>query len=231
MEREKKEKVREQINTLMDEFKSKFDENGVCKTTNLPYDEFYFRVDGVNIVTGRKSDVRGFDCTGRCVTNKFEIYDKNGFKQDGTHYKTGKKYHIGYNAYCVDENGKTIRGYLHQDIQIAKGYVEALFKPTKTMNGVTYIKTYAKSKSVTVETAKKELRVKVFTAGEMYPEFKEEIEKIVEETKMSIREKTMALVMLKRKSKDNQEVIRKYEEYIKRLKDKIDAISIGMGER
>ena len=36
------------------------------------------------------------------------VYDENGFKQDGTYMETGEKYHDGYNAFGVDENGKTI---------------------------------------------------------------------------------------------------------------------------
>lgn len=96
-------------------FEAKFDENGICRETGLRYDQYYFTINGTNVITKIDVDMRGFEFSGRCRSNDFLPYDKNGFKMDGTHYETGERYYKGYNAYGVDENGKIVK-VIHQEI-------------------------------------------------------------------------------------------------------------------
>lgn len=81
-------------------------EDGQYVSTGLKYNEYGFRADRKHAVTKSYVDVRGFNIKGENIPNKGRMHDKKGFKQDGTYWRTGEKYHNGYNAYDVDIEGK-----------------------------------------------------------------------------------------------------------------------------
>lgn len=106
-----------------------FDRNGIHRDTGLPYDKFYFDVDGYywkKTVDGRvktkdkfnedhytrKGELIEITETGKQI-NRGTVYDKRGFYFDGTHYLTGKGYdERGFDKdgywYTEDENGNMV---------------------------------------------------------------------------------------------------------------------------
>lgn len=227
-------KKQEELQIKKEDFESKFDEEGICKTTNLPYDENFFNKAQINTITGRVVNSRGFNCFGECVRNEGKKYDRNGFKIDGTHYLTGEKYYKGYNAYDVDKDGKTREGKIHLDIIIARTYIKECLNGTskkqfitKYSNRLGYI---TRNKALTendIKSAMRNLKIKIFDAAEMYPPFKEELQKMIEKTKNQIRARTSRYIMLRKNSAQNKEEIEKLQKELAILKDRLDSVSMG----
>lgn len=96
--------------------KRNFDRNNIHRVTGLPYDELFFDnrgfywelKDGTRVKTGRRYNEKMFDRDGDMyeINDKGfarkvkKIYDRYGFKMDGTHYITGTK--IDPNGYDSD---------------------------------------------------------------------------------------------------------------------------------
>lgn len=234
-ERQVELKKQEELKIKQEDFESKFDEDGICKSTNLPYDENFFDKYQNNVVTGRVVNSRGFNCFGECIRNEGKKYDRNNFKIDGTHYLTGEKYYEGYNAYAVDKNGKTREGKTHQDIIIARTYIKECLNGTSKKQFITkysnrldvYI---TRNKALTeneIKSAMRSLKIKIFDAVEMYPPFKEELQNMIEKTKNQIRARTTRYIMLRKNSTQNKEEIEKLQKEIAILKDRLDSVSMG----
>ena len=222
----------QQREELLPEFHKKFDENGICISTGLKYDENYFCADERNIVTGTYSDYRGFNCIGQCVKNDHLFYDKWGFKQDGIHYLTNERFYKGYNCYGVDENGKYPSGNFPPELSNSRRYIKLLFEIKNQREYSDFLRNYAISKNLkTTNMTIKELKKDIFVAGEMYPPFKEEIQSHMLETKKEINRLNIHLVGLKRKKDSNQTLILNLEKEIKNLQAKINNISLDTGEK
>ena len=160
-------------NVLSKSFDEKF-RDGICITTNLPYDEFYFREDRKNAITGTAVNIRGFDCFGQCVANKKSKYDKNEFGVDGRHI-TGVYYYNGYNCYGVDEEGKDRFGKEPIEIQMIKEFLNAE-SAEKMKSIVSKYNSDMRRKRVFLSYDNIP-KILFFKAGEMYPPFKEELRK------------------------------------------------------
>ena len=216
---------------LKAEFQSKFDEKGICKTTNLPYDEFFFRADGIHAVKKTFQDVRGFNCIGQCLQNNNLPYDRNGFKQDGTHYITGERYYEGYNAYGVDENGKTREGKIDPRIVTAQRYIDAIFNSDSPESRQKFVSRYAATNKKTESQALQELRTIIYSAGEMYPPFKKQVQNLSIEVQRKLEEKQNELFEYIVMGNNTQKSSSNISQEIARLQEKIKAISIDGGER
>ena len=212
--------------------RAKFDKDGICIATNLPYDEFYFDKDGINVITGTIVDFRGFKCTGECIRNDGLPYDRNGFKQDGTHIETGEKYYKGYNAYGVDKDGKTPSGYLNYKIKLAQEYIKANFDLKNAKNRTDFIKKYkTKYQKREVSEALKALNQDVFLACEMFPKVREELETEIEKTRLAVISCNNTLRKLNEEAKKNEQTIAKYQKVIDALNERINNLRPGMGEK
>ena len=230
-EKQKKKEILARREELLEEFLANFDENGICIKTGLPYDEHYFKKNKTNVVTGTSYDIRSFDCLGRCKANEFRMYDRSGYNQDGFYRDTDEKYHNGYNAFGVDKDGKLRNGKVPEEISIGKDYLKAIFEPTKEMNRATFIKNYAIRKGYSVDATVNKLTLMLFTACEMLPDLKDELNRNVENTSKTIQRRRMELSMLKRQQNTNQETINKYNLSIKTLESRLGAVDFIGGER
>ena len=156
-------------------------EDGKWVETGLTYNPMGFEVNRkvmqnpkmteivyINRITNTVVDARHFDIAGRCKSNNDSIYDINGFKQDGTYLETGEKYHDGYNAFDVDENGKDRTGKTPNYIKLTEYIINQLEddKPVKLWD--VFRKFYPKSSSINFKT-------EIWKAGEAYPKIKEKI--------------------------------------------------------
>ncbi len=62
-----------------------FDKNGIHKITHLPYDEKYFKKDGINIITSTKFSLAGYDIYGNYDENRVSSYAKKYMYNDKKH--------------------------------------------------------------------------------------------------------------------------------------------------
>lgn len=213
-------------------FQAKFDENGICRETGLRYDQYYFNVDGINVVTNSGVNPRGFEFSGRCTTNNLLPYDKIGFKIDGTYYKTGERYHNGYNAYGVDENGKNRKGEIPIELKDAKEYTEIIFGSGGNPALIEFMKKYMKyNAKSTLDEAKALLKRNLYVAGEMYPPFKDEIIAQVTAIKGEITKLNQTIEDYKKQGAKQVRVIGFYEAKIKKLQEKLKLLSFDIGEK
>ena len=217
---------------LLPKFKEKFEENGICTSTGLKYDENFFRADQINVITGTMQDIRGFNCIGQCLRNEHLPYDKYGFKQDGTHHITGERFYNGYNCFGVDENGKYKTGSTPYEISNARRYLQLVFELKDPKQYKEFLVSYAQSNHLnTTKLVLQKLKQDIFIAGEMYPPFKEEVKSRVEETKKKIFRLTIQLTTVKRKDSSNKALISKLEKEIVALKSNIANITFDTGEK
>lgn len=118
-------------------FYYKVQEDGTYRDTGLRYNPQGFNAERKHRITGTLIDLRGFDIDGKCKANNDSIYDKNGYKQDGTYMETGEMYHNVYNAWGVDEKGLDKAGKEPREITFTKEYVGYILKHGK--KGMDYV--------------------------------------------------------------------------------------------
>ena len=141
-------------------------EDGTYVNTKLKYNEFGFKADKRHKITKTAVDLRHFDFNGVCKSNGDSIYDKKGFKQDGTYMETGEKYHNGYNAFGVNAEGKMPNGREPRDITFTKEYVNAVLTGKKTE----VLKKYSLDK-----IGSDKIDIMVYKATQMFPELEKTI--------------------------------------------------------
>lgn len=154
-------------------------ENGEYVSTGLKYNKFGFGMTGKHMILGGLVDYRRFDISGRCKANKNSIYDANGFKQDGTYMETGEKYHNGYNAYGVDEEGKYKTGKERTEVTFAKEYVQS-FLAINPREVLLVVKKFVPQNNFeSSEEYKRRMHLyikeKLYLAEQMYPKIRKEI--------------------------------------------------------
>lgn len=230
-EETKKQEMIDERKRLLDEFSLKFDESGMCIKTGLPYDENYFLKNKTNVITNTNYDIRNFDCIGRCKDNAFSIYDRGGFRQDGTYRDTNEKYHNGYNAFGVDKDGKLRNGKTPEEIAIGKDYIKAIFEPTSTVNRVSFIKNFSIRKGYDDRASINKLELTLFIACEMYPSLKEELGKYLDLTSKQLDVYRNRLKQMENEKNANQETLEKYERIITSLEKRQKAVGYSGGER
>ena len=146
----------------------------------MKYNSQGFNAERKHRITGTLIDLRRFDIEGKCKANNDSIYDKNGYKQDGTYMETGEMYHNGYNAWGVDEKGLDKAGKEPGEITFTKEYVGYILKHGK--KGMDYVmnkwcprqrNNYMVENAENYETRKnKFIREKLATAEIMFPTLK-----------------------------------------------------------
>jgi len=161
----------------------KVQEDGTYIDTGLKYNPQGFNAERKHRITGTLIDLRRFDIDGKCKANNDSIYDKNGYKQDGTYMETGEMYHNGYNAWGVDEKGLDKAGKEPREITFTKEYVGYILKHGK--KGMDYVmnkwcprqrNSYMVENAENYETRKnKFIREKLGTAELMFPTLKKYI--------------------------------------------------------
>ena len=235
-EKEREERLQEKadkLNAAKEEFRKKFDENGRCTSNfGLPYDENFFDVNGRHVVTKTNFDLRGFDCFGRYPKNNFEMWDRNGFMQDGTHHKTGEMYYNGYNAYGVDKDGKNRRGEIAKEITMAKKYIQALFDPKEKGELNAFVTEQCRYNGwKTIKIAVSNLKMILFKACEMYPALKTEVQEIIQKQRELLERYYKLLEQKKSEANQNQSLISMYEKMIDSSKKMLGYISYEEGEK
>lgn len=204
-------------------------EDGTYKPTGLKYNPQGFRVDKRHIITKSAIDFRKFDIYGRCKVNKDSIYDKNGFKFDGTYMETGEKYHEGYNAYGVDEEGKDRAGKVAFEITFSREYINAVF--TKgPVAGKEVIKKYApKWKNETNEQYNRRIEAfsteKLYLADQMYPKIRSDIALKVMQLRRLIKQREEKISQLDNKKASDKQIIEKLQKENDMLKQRINLIN------
>lgn len=240
-EREEKAKKRDEERAvgiaIRKRFEAKFDENKICISTNLKYDENKFDYSGYNIVTGTSRDVRGFDCLGRCKFNFESIYDKNGFKQDGTYLETNEKFapsgpNAGYNAYGVTREGKNKFGSISGDIRTAQEFIQANFKSKNQADISKFIRKYCQQNRISsVDAALKKIKQTLYIATEMYEPIKTELEAEIKNARRQILISEAKLRKLREDESANKELIEKYTKFNQVYMDRIKRSSFDIGEK
>ena len=214
---------------LYKNFDAKF-KDGKCITTNLPYDEFYFKQNKRNAITGLGVDLRGFDCFGQCHANKNLRFDQNGFGIDGRHKDTGEFYYKGYNCYGVDEEGKDKSGKEPIEIQRIKEFLDA--ESIEKMKSVVGKYNSDVRKRRGVVSYNNIPKILFFKAGEMYPPFKDELKKRLKELmdrKIELDNELLNPINIFSKSAAE---LKQMRAELTVLEAKINAISIdGQGEK
>lgn len=182
-------------------------ENGTYANTKLKYNKYGFRADGTHSVTRTEVDLRNFDIDGKCKTNHDSNYDENGFKQDGTYKETGEKYHEGYNAFGVDQEGKTKTGEIHTDIAFAQEYIKSV------MQGRTneFISNHFDMTTITMEQITKEIDLKIYRASEMYPLLRNKIAINMMSVKRAITQKAKEKEKLNNENTTNKAELEKLQ--------------------
>ncbi len=198
-------------------FYHKKDENGNFVSTELKYNEAGFTMNGQHLITKSKVDLRRFDINGKCKANNDSIYDKQGFKQDGTYMETGEKYHNGYNAFGLDKDGKDKKGKIHPDITFTQGYIKAL------MNGnrLAYLKETCGLNQSNKGIILNDTNIRVYRATEMYPELKKIIAVQVVTLRRAIKQREKKIEELEGKTASEKEEIKKLQYENKILKERI----------
>ena len=194
-------------------------ENGEFVNTGLKYNPMGFKVDkllGVNIykhvITGLAIDLRHFTIDGICKETD-DIYDKNGFRQDGTYMDTGEKYHNGYNAYEIDKEGKDKRGKIPTEIAFAVDYIQ---------NGIQ--KGKAKEIMSRYKITPNSLKYFLYKATEMYPPVKKQLCNLIASYQVMIKRKERQLEQLIKEKSKNKALIEKLNKENKILKNRINLL-------
>jgi len=199
-------------------------EDGTWNETGLIYNPNGFKVEITNTYNGgeyrvykhritnslvnlRKFNVKGFN------EDTKSIYDKNGFKQDGTYMETGEMYHNGYNAYGLDVDGKNKRGNTPACIKFAREYIKWCMNPNSAKPN---LKMFFGNKNTTEE-------IELIMAVEIYPEIKKVVIARIKTNMMMIRQKESKLRQLLQNKVANQAEIKRVQaeidEYKKRNED------------
>lgn len=197
-------------------------EDGTYINSGRKYNPMGFRADKRHIITKTALDIRGFNIDGICKRNKDSIYDKNGFKQDGTYQETGKIYHNGYNAYGVDENGKDREGKIDSDIIFTQEYIRAVMSRKKN----TYLKQVYKNINTTnYNMILEKVDNRIYRASLMYPKIEKIMEEQIKQCMMKIARLESNLKELQKDKNTQEEVLSKYKENIEYYKSAIGLIN------
>lgn len=197
-------------------------EDGTYINSGRKYNPMGFRADKRHIITKSALDIRGFNIDGICKRNKDSIYDKNGFKQDGTYQETGKIYHNGYNAYGVDENGKDREGKIDSDIIFTQEYIRAVMSRKKN----TYLKQVYKNINTTnYNMILEKVDNRIYRASLMYPKIEKIMEEQIKQCMMKIARLESNLKELQKDKNTQEEVLSKYKENIEYYKSAIGLIN------
>ena len=192
-------------------------EDGTYVNTRLKYNKFGFEANRRHKITRSAIDLRHFDINGVCKSNNDSIYDEKGFKQDGTYMETGEKYHNGYNAFGVNEEGKMPNGREPKEITFTKEYVSAVLIGKRAE----ILRKYGLDN---VESAKTDIMV--YKATQMFPKLEKTIkakvfmmEKQIEARDKKIKELEKGIITAKEKLeieklKREKETIRQRMSYI-----------------
>ena len=197
-----------------DEYYYKKDENGVYINTGLKYNPRGFKADKKHIITRNRIDLRGFDIYGTCKRNNDSKYDINGFKQDGTYMETEEKYHNGYNAFGLDENGKDKRGRVPIEINFAKAFIA----------GVSAGKANEIISKYRIRD-KQTIRLYLYKASEMWTEIKNTICKEISKYRIMIKQKEVMLTRLEKQKSNDIEQLERLRKEIGTLKNRISRIN------
>ena len=196
-------------------------EDGTYINSGRRYNPIGFRADMRHIITKSALDIRGFNIDGICKRNKDSIYDKNGFKQDGTYQETGEIYHNGYNAYGVDEDGKDREGKIDSDIIFTQEYIHAIMSGKKN----TYLKQVYKNINTTnYNMILEKVDNRIYRASLMYPKIKEIMEEQIKQCMMKISRLESKLKELQQDKNTQEEVLSKYKKNIEYYKSAIGLI-------
>ena len=182
-----------------------------------------------HIITKSSIDFRKFDIYGRCKVNGDSVYDKNGFKFDGTYMETGEKYHNGYNAYGVDEEGKDKTGKVAFEITFTKEYVNAVFSKG-TVAGKEVIKKYApKWRNESNEEYNKRIEAfaieKRYLADQMYPKLRKDIAIKIMKLKSLMTQREEKIAQLDNKKSADKKLIEKLQKENDMLKQRMNLIN------
>lgn len=205
-----------------DEYYYKKQEDGTYINSGRKYNPMGFRADMRHIITKSALDIRGFNIDGICKRNKDSIYDKNGFKQDGTYQETGEIYHNGYNAYGVDEDGKDREGKIDSDIIFTQEYIYAVMSGKKN----TYLKQVYKNINTTnYNMILEKVDNRIYRASLMYPKIEEIMEEQIKQCMMKITRLESKLKELQQDKNTQEEVLSKYKKNIEYYKSAIGWIN------
>ena len=196
-------------------------EDGTYINTGKKYNDYGFKADRKHIITKTRVDLRRFNIDGLCKDNDDSIYDKNGFKQDGTYLETGEKYHNGYNAYDVDKEGKDRRGKIHKDIIFTQEYINAVKEGKRTE----FIRAEAKKHGISINRMEEEIIIKTYRAQEMYPELEERVRKELLDLQKLITMREIRIKRLIQSKSDAKLVVENLKKEIAILKQKINYIN------
>ena len=178
-----------------------------------------------HIVTGTTIDLRHFDINGKCKSNNDSIYDRNGFKQDGTYMETGEKYYKGYNAFGVDKDGKNKEGKISSDILFTQGYINAVMQGKRKE----YIMQHYRIDSINQDEIETKIQIRVYKAQEMYPKLKTKIIMQIITIKRMIKQREQKIAKIQSSKKEEKaeidKLIKENEKLRKIIKD-IDPIEI-----
>ena len=196
------------------------DQEGKFVSTGLKYNRRGFNCDEKHVITKSRIDLRHFDINGRCKENNDSIYDKEGFKQDGTYMETGEKYHNGYNAFGIDKNGRDKKGRIHPDITFAEGYIDAIMRGKR----ISYLEEKCEINSRNKDKVMEDVNIIIYRASEMYPELKKKIIVNIYGIQKIIKQREKRITEIQGKTSDEEAEIKKLQKENKILKQRISSM-------
>lgn len=186
-------------------------EDGTYVNTGLKYNPAGFKKDRKHVITKTIEDIRGFDINGKCWQNNKRQYDREGFKQDGTHKDTGELYYEGYNAFGLDENGKNRQGKTPKEIIFTRDYI---------INGVAKGKAQEIINKYGIKN-RNLLNLTLYTATEMCPQIKTLLCEQISKYQIMIKQREEKIKQLESQKSEDKVQIEKLKKENAVLKNRI----------